>query len=161
MTRLEERHPLEAGFTLIEVLVSVAILGLGFTVLLGTLGVAFSGSHSFRDQSDAKTVVISAAERVKGVSYVPCALAADYLTTARLVGSEYPSSWGTQAAAQSQISVTNVRYWNGTTFIDDRDFCLNPANSSRYLQLEQVIVTATSPGNRATEYVAVVKRGPS
>jgi prepilin-type N-terminal cleavage/methylation domain-containing protein len=149
----------DEGFTLIEVIISVAILGIGFTALLGTLGVAFSGSHSFRDESDAKTVVISAAERVKSVVYVPCAVAADYLTTARLVGNEYPSNWGTQAAAQNQISVREVRYWNGTTFVTDRAFCL--ANTSRYLQLEQVIVTATSPGNRAIEVIAVVKRGPT
>ena len=159
MPRATERRHLDGGFTLIEVLISVAILGLGFVALLGTLGVAYSGSHSFRDQSDAKTVVISAAERVKSVAYVPCAVAADYVATARLVGNEYPSSWGTQAAAQNQINVTKVRYWNGATFIDDVNFCLN--NTSRYLQLEQVIVTATSPGNRAVEVVAVVKRGPT
>ena len=149
----------EAGFSLVEVLVAVVILGLGFTAVLGALAVAYSGSNSFRDQSNAKTVAISAAERVKTVQYADCAQPSDYLSTARLVGNEYPSDWGTQAQAQSRIDVTAVRYWNGTTFVADRAFCL--ANPTALLRIQQVVITASSPDGRATEVVSVTKRGPA
>lgn len=152
-----------SGFSLVEVLIAVVILGLGVTALLGAFGVAFSGSHSFRNQSDAKTVAISAAERVQSVAYVDCATTGDYLSTARLVGGEYPSDWGTQAEAQSRIIVQAVRYWNGAAFVDNatysRTTCL--ANPSTYLKLQQIVIAATSPGDRATEVIAVVKRGPT
>ena len=144
------------GFSLIEVLIAVAILGLGFTALLGALGVAFSGSNSYRGQSDAKTVVISAAERVKQAAYVDCATASSYVNAARLVGTDFPSSWGSQAQAQSRINVIEVRYWDGTSFVSA---CSDTA--STYLKVQQITVTATSPNDRATERITVVKRGPS
>jgi len=151
------------GFSLIEVLIAVVILGLGVTALLGAFGVAYSGSHSFRNQSDAKTVAISAAERVQSIAYVDCATAADYLSTARLVGSEYPSDWGTQAEAQARITVRAVRYWDGARFAENATYSRSTcqANTSTYLKLQQIVIAATSPGDRATEIIAVVKRGPT
>lgn len=139
----------DGGFSLIEVLIAVMILGLGFTALLGAMGVAFSGANSFRKAADSGTVAISAAERIKDAAYINCATAASYVTTARAV--TLPSGW--TAAA---VSVDSVLYWNGTAF-SAANSCGDA--SSSYLKLQLVTVSATSPDTRAKEVITVVKRG--
>jgi type II secretory pathway pseudopilin PulG len=65
----------EAGDTLIEVLLTVVILGLLVTALLGGLATLWSSSAVHRKQADATAILVSAAERVKSrdVLYVACA----------------------------------------------------------------------------------------
>jgi prepilin-type N-terminal cleavage/methylation domain-containing protein len=59
----------EDGFTLVEVLVSMIILGIGVAALLTAFGTQAKTSLANRNQSAASALLVAAAEYVKSVSY--------------------------------------------------------------------------------------------
>ena len=61
----------EGGESLIEILVALAVLSIGITALLVALGTHASSTINNRQQSQAESVLASAAEYVKGLSTVP------------------------------------------------------------------------------------------
>lgn len=71
----------EAGLTLVELLVTVAIMGIAFGVLVGGMGTAVLGSDLHRKQADVENILRSFAETVKSTTYRPCASTADYQGT--------------------------------------------------------------------------------
>jgi prepilin-type N-terminal cleavage/methylation domain-containing protein len=68
---LSWRHRLagERGLSLIEVLVTVAILGLAFVTILGGMTVSIAGSDVHRKQATSQTVLRNLAEYLKSVPY--------------------------------------------------------------------------------------------
>lgn len=62
----------DGGFTLAEVLVSVAILGITFVAIVGGLGTAIITSDIDRRQAVAQNTLRSFAESVQGEAYDPC-----------------------------------------------------------------------------------------
>ena len=139
-------RPTDGGFSLVEVLIALVILGLGFTALLGAMGTAFSGANTFRGQSNAGTVVISAVERVKDAAYSSCATPSTYLTAAQ----EAAQTAGWPASA---VKVDEVRYWNGFTYGSTCQEATSP-----YLAMQLITVSVTSPDSRAVERLQVAKR---
>jgi len=74
MTR---QSPDDAGFTLVEVLVALIVLGTGVATLLGALGMQAKTSLGNRNQSQAATTLTAAAEYVKSLPWsATCAGAA-------------------------------------------------------------------------------------
>lgn len=64
------RHgPHESGFTLVEVLIAIIILGIGIAALLGALAMNAKSSLNNRDQAKAAALLSSAAEYVKSLTY--------------------------------------------------------------------------------------------
>lgn len=73
----------EAGFTLIEILVAMVILGLAVVAILGGLGTLTDTTGENRVQANVGAVVRSAAEAVKASTYQLCSAAGfpgNYLT---------------------------------------------------------------------------------
>ena len=64
------RRPSEAGATLIEILITVMILGVAFVAFLGGMGTSIMSSDLHRRQAQGETLVRRFAEAVKGT---PCA----------------------------------------------------------------------------------------
>jgi len=101
----------EAGESLLETLIAVAILGLAVTAILGSIAAGITTSVVHRRQSDANTLLVSAAEELKnpatvgagGNPYVTCAQASDYDPTRGLT---IPTSW--------TVTLNSVQYWNGS-----------------------------------------------
>lgn len=138
----------EAGTTLVEVLMTVAILGVGIVAIVGGMGASIIGTDHHRKQAQAHTVLLSAADVVKSQAvnpYVACATTAAYTAGA---GVSLPAGWTT-----SYISVRSVRYWDGSTFAAA---CPSPDS-----KLQLIEVQVATPDSRATESVAVVKRNLS
>ena len=130
----------ESGFTLVEVLVSLVILGVAFAGILAGLGTAVQGSDRHRRTASAETALRTWADAVEAAPYqTSCATAAStsYTVTgvgvSSLIGSNVPaaitiqsatagsSTFGACANGASMQKVTLVMRspdWNGTTARD-------------------------------------------
>ncbi|MEW6154328.1 MAG: type II secretion system protein [Actinomycetota bacterium] len=138
----------EAGTTLVEVVVAVAILGIAITTIVGGMGTSIIASDHHLKQSQAHTVLVSAVGAVKDATANPYQSCADASTYDPAAGVALPGGW--TAAA---VAVTGVDHWDGSAFSPS---C--PAPDGR---LQLVTVTVTTPDSRATESVSFVKRDPS
>jgi Tfp pilus assembly protein PilV len=133
----------EAGTTLVEVLITVAILGIGVVGVVGALGTSIIGTDHHRKQAQAHTVLLSAVDAVKSQPYQACAS-----SYAASTGVTLPAGW-----TSSTISVPSVTYWDGSAF---SSACPSPDS-----KLQLVKIQVASADGRATESVSVVKRNPA
>jgi prepilin-type N-terminal cleavage/methylation domain-containing protein len=144
----------ESGFTLVEVLATVVILGTAFGVFVGGMGTSILASDYHRRGAVADTALRRVVETLKSpsTSYVHCATPTATPPSAR----QY-----TLAAVPSgyRASVQSVGLWNagadGGAFVSSLGTCPVTDNG---LQLLKVVVTSDS--GRATEVVDIVKRRP-
>lgn len=63
----------QSGMTMIELLVTIVVMGIAFSVIVGGLGISIVGSDTNRRQATAETVLRNFADKVKSGStaYVP------------------------------------------------------------------------------------------
>lgn len=139
------RRPSEAGTTLIELLVAVAIMGVAFVVVIGGIGTAIIGASSQKQQASANVVLRTAAETI---TYQPCAELATYAP---------PSPHAPVSTAGFAVSVTDVRRWR----VDTNEFELPgpgcaPENDTG-LALIELTVTSTDGQQPTTQTLQVVK----
>jgi prepilin-type N-terminal cleavage/methylation domain-containing protein len=148
------------GYTLIEVILAVAIMGITFVAVLSGIATTVVTARVHRDQADVSTVLVSASERVKAAAYVPGATSATYLGAAQTAPS-LPAGWTSSVivipAVDSVTSLQNPLFWDGTTF-QATPFD-NPLGTPPVIPLQQIKITVTSPDNRAVQSMYVVKRG--
>jgi type II secretory pathway pseudopilin PulG len=128
----------EAGETLVELLITVSILGIAVVALLFGLATAVRLSGSHRTQANAEVIAAGGAESVKKQPYQDCP--SSYTATDDV---NVPSGWS--------LSVTSIKNWNGTAFVTG---CPSPNQ-----KLQLVTVRAASPNNQSVETIDVVKRG--
>lgn len=159
-----DRREENSGFTLIEVVVSMLVLGLGVTAILGALAVGVSGSSLHRNQSDIDSALSSAAETVKTATYLSCgALTAiappnpPYnATPASGPYSGWPSYSTAPATSTTGYFVVTVQYWNGSSFYSVPFSGPCPPAIAGFDD-EAVTVDATSAGGQVHQIVTVVK----
>lgn len=133
----------ESGDTLVEVLLTVVIVGIAFVALLAGLGTSVRLSGVHRGQANADIAIVSAADAVKTQPYVPCpdVTTASYSPTA---GVSLPPGW-----SASNLTITAVYGWNGQQFTP----CQKEDGG-----LQLVSILATTPDGKSTEAIDVVKR---
>jgi prepilin-type N-terminal cleavage/methylation domain-containing protein len=147
----------EAGFTLVEVLVALSILGIAVTALLGGLGLTVQTSDIHRKQATSETLLRQAVENVKAAGYSPCHPAGAVEPDPYTVGT-VPVPTGYDAVRIQSVAVwrsdTNAWdvVWNGSTWAGTCGAAYNdPA-------LQRITVEAKSLDGRAIEKVDIVKR---
>lgn len=140
----------EAGTTLIELLVAVAIMGIAFVTILGGIGTAIIGSDYQRRDATSGVVLTSAAEKIVAdtMPYKPCAQPADYQDP-------------TPSPSGFIVAVNEVLFWDGVSDGASRFVALSPCAATADKGIQLIKLTLTPPaGPRANdvEFLEVVKR---
>ena len=128
----------DEGFTLVEMLLAVAVLGLGVLSVVGGMAVSIKVADTGRRNAEAQGVLRSYAEAVAGDTYTGCA------TTYPAAGFSPPSGWTTGLT---------VAYWNTSSSSFDTT-CGTDSG------LQRVTLTVTSNDGRAAASVRLGKRKP-
>jgi hypothetical protein len=150
---MDRRPRSQGGESLLELIVAVAILGLGVVALLGGLGTAVFASSLHRSQTDVSAVVTAAAEKVKAAPFMACALPDDYI---RPAGNPfaYPGWTGTVSGS--------IADWDGAKF-EPRDLAASPPLPCAQMALlgfreQRLTITAVSSDGKVQQSVELVKR---
>jgi Tfp pilus assembly protein PilV len=139
----------DRGETLIELLVTVSIMGTAFVGVLAGIGTTFIATDSHRQSATAETVVRNYAERIidNEAAYVPCATTTSYASP---VGFSVPS-------AAWSASVTSVLSWQGDSPPTFAATCPSPDKGLQQLTLR---VQSPAGNHQVTETVVITKRAP-
>ena len=133
------RRGRDAGFTLVESLVAIALLGLSVVAILGAIGTAASTTGLQARQADADAGLRSGAELVKSQPYVACPA--------------IPAYDPSQATTAPDLELTaTVEHWDGSSFVGS---C--PLVDGGF---QRVTVTATAANGAFTRSLQVIKRRP-
>jgi prepilin-type N-terminal cleavage/methylation domain-containing protein len=133
----------DAGFTLAELLVTVAMVGVAFAVLVGGMFTYTTTSGTHRSQAEVQVELRRFAEAVANSAYVTC-------STAYTV-SNYTAPAGYSAS-------NSVMLWNSAT----KAFDITPVAGCVDTGLQRVRATvARSSGFTYSESIDVVKRNPA
>jgi type II secretory pathway pseudopilin PulG len=130
----------EAGVTLVEVLVTVIVLGVALLIFVGGIGTSVFASDQHRKEATTETVLRTYAEAVKAAAYDGTC------------GTSLSSATGGTAPTGFVKATPVVKAWNGTVFVA----C--PTADTKGLQL--VTLGVSSVDNRVAERIDVVKRQP-
>lgn len=135
MRRLPRRAATEAGFTLVELLLAVSILGIGVVAVVGGMMTSIQVSDLGRRQAEGQTALRAYAESVAGATYAPCAPA-------------YSTSYAPPAGYSAAMTVA---YWDGSSFT---------ATCGTDKGLQRVTLRIAADDGRASESLAIAKRAP-
>jgi type II secretory pathway pseudopilin PulG len=127
----------DGGATLIELLMTVAILGIAFASLVGGMFTFTYATSQHQHQAAGAEYIREYAEAVAGTTYVACATSATYVPATFAV----PAGWVAAAMV--------VTYWNGATFV-----AVCPPDGG----LQRVHLTLSDV--RDSESIDIVKRAP-
>ena len=140
----------QAGETLIETLVTVAIMAIAASAVLTGVMATVNTSQLHRAQADTQALLRSWAEAVSAKTYVNCPTATD---------ASFPAPPTLPAGFTAQVN--QVQYWNPSTglFDGDRTRCLSSGDSGmQKVRLRIVVPTGLQPG--FTTDLAVIVRKP-
>jgi prepilin-type N-terminal cleavage/methylation domain-containing protein len=167
----------EAGFTLIEVVVAVLILGVGVVAILGGLATAVFGSGLHRNQADLDAALVTAEEKIKAAPYqscsgsnptgVPYTASTGYTEVAIGTGNyaTYANPSPAPSPGQGYFTIS-VQYWNGSSSSFNGyppDSWVTVSTASGCLpavpptDTELVSITGFSPNHQANQTIGVVK----
>ena len=155
----------QAGFTLVEVLVALMVLGITFGAVLGGMATSINTSDLHRQQAQVQAVLASAVEKVKSpeTTRVPCADVTTYQSTAASVAPPVPPS-----TTPWLIEVLSVSYSNGAYLDDDSvtnnvsygfstTDCYDTAALGNLLKVQRIEIRVTHPGGRHTRTMTFLK----
>ena len=134
----------ERGDTLVEIMLTVIIVGISFTGILFGLATAINLSGIDRGDADVRTMLVSSVESVKSQPYVSCPSAN---------GSSYNPALGVTVPSGWVLEISQFDHWNGTTWV-----ATCPATDQK---LQKINVKATSPDGRSKDSIEIIKRGTS
>jgi prepilin-type N-terminal cleavage/methylation domain-containing protein len=140
-------HQLRAdrGDTLIEVLVTIAILGIAVVAVVGGLGTAIFMSDVHTKEATEQTIIHDYAEAIQGFqTWKGCAANASTYAPSSVGLTNYNDNASTYTVSDT------VSYWNGLAFTP---------TCSTDTGLQEIALTVSAPP-RATETLAILKRCP-
>lgn len=146
----------EAGVGLIELLISIVLLGIGVVAILGAYGgvIKLSALHGHQSRTTNALTIAAEAVASPATTYQACA-GADQST-----GTYRTAIDAALTAAQNTIAVTyTVAYWNGTQFVAGEGNCRDNDNQVPAMQrMQQITLTAVVPTQSNPWSVTIIKR---
>ncbi|MCA1840847.1 MAG: prepilin-type N-terminal cleavage/methylation domain-containing protein [Actinomycetota bacterium] len=157
MRRFTRQPRSDLGLTLIEVLITVAIMGIAFVSILGAMGTSILASDIHRKRANAETVLRNYSEAIKGTSYVPCPAS----------GTAYNNASGFTPASPNQnysVSVTAVEYLATSTVsgnvVPSPIPCATPTSDPGVQRLTLQVSGPSGATHQVTQTVKVIRRAP-
>jgi type II secretory pathway pseudopilin PulG len=148
----------EAGETLVELMITVAILGLSMVAILAAIWTTLRTADINSKSSNADTALRAFAEQLKQpqatdtFKYLPCTTAGAQVT--------YPTYSPPAPYDHYTATVTKVRYLTGYSASEEPTWATACPATDRGLQ--EITLTVTGPDNEpdvaSTETVTIVKR---
>jgi type II secretory pathway pseudopilin PulG len=140
----------DAGMGMVEILISIMLLGIGSAAILTSMGTLARASDQHRQLVDVDAALVQAADSAiddTALPYNGCATPAEYNAVL-----PRPTGWTNLA-----LSITTVEYWNGTTFgatcyDDDTDV-------GSIARVQRITINAVNANGRGSHSLATVKRG--
>jgi prepilin-type N-terminal cleavage/methylation domain-containing protein len=147
----------DAGFGLIELLISITLLGIGMVGILGAYGTLVQSGDLSKKYAEVAPTLNAVAESLGDPGrnqYLNCVTPASNPTYNPIAGVTLPSGYST-----AQIT-WSVAYWNGTIFQPSSvaNSCYDTTIGS-FARLQQLTVSVQSPDGRVQQTVTIVKRG--
>lgn len=140
----------DRGDSLIEILITVVIMGIAFTAILGGFGTSIKASGFHEDLADSQAAVRNAAEQLKASTYTPCA------------GVGIVSNYAPTVPANFHIDISTPQIWDNSSSAFVTATAVNCVTS----QLQRItiavcrastVVAGVCPGNLGQSLV-VTKR---
>jgi prepilin-type N-terminal cleavage/methylation domain-containing protein len=130
----------DAGVSLVELLVTIVIMGIAFTAILSGLAVTIRSSRIHATSADSNAALVGAVEAVKAAEYCDPALSCDPVATyqAEVDGIDLPDGW------------------------EDASLVVQPPTllSTDLRMVQQITVDVTSPNGDITRSLTVAKTAP-
>ena len=155
------RHP-DAGFSLVELIVAISLMGIATTSVLGGLWTATSASNITNDKSKVEAVLSSAADRLTGWAYLPCPgddANGGYLPVVQAAA-------GSVGWPSSTVTILGIGYWSPTgdaagSWVAENGLggteCNQAVGLSTSRTLQKVTLRVTAPDGRTVRELEVVK----
>ena len=156
-------HGTDHGMTMVEILVSVVLIGTVLAATLGAMRISILGGTVHRDHANAHAWLQSASDVLYARTKVDCsstdpdggkaAILALYQPTVDVVAN--PETW-----TNAQIRIVDVQFWNATD--TDHDgvveyrfgvICQDTIN----LALQRITLEVRSPNGRIIDQVELIK----
>jgi prepilin-type N-terminal cleavage/methylation domain-containing protein len=147
----------EVGFSLPEILITIVIVGVTFSAILGGLMTSISVSAFHRKEATADALGRSAAEWVK-----------DDARNAYDSSNADPTSYslgGVSAPSGFSVAITSVKCWDGSLPMSGSAYSLSSTShftaaacTASDAGLQLIRITASSTDGRVSEAVEVTKR---
>lgn len=153
-SRTHDRSPArrDVGATLVEILISIVLLGMGVAAMLTALQVTISATVTERDHANAHAWLQSAADTLYGWERMDCTdntlaqIEAGYQSV--LENSQDPEGW--HAVGGLIQVVSPVLFWDGDQY---QSVCYDDQN----INLQLITIQVSNPDGKIVETVQVVK----
>jgi type II secretory pathway pseudopilin PulG len=151
----------DRGETLLELIISIAIIGLGVTSILGAVMAATGSSTLDQRQVQAQSRLKSWAEKLNTAGYVDCATTSSYPTYLTFAGQTSPAPALPNGFTAGYVTVQS---WNGTGFVATTPSCTaGVGGTDQGVQRVQLRITAAAtlyPGFSTDLWVTLRKPCP-
>lgn len=156
----------DAGFTLVEVLISIVLMGTVIAAIVGGLLTLIRATETSQEQAEVEAVLIGAADNVSAAEWTPCPLGYQQAVT---------NAMDNVGWTEGSATIILVEYWDrfdGPSLANGdwteeipapdlepgRDGCqLSTARSLPPTTLQKMTIRVTSPSGNISRQIEVVK----